>query len=106
MSEEKPHFVYILECADGSYYIGSARDVAGRVQAHNAGKAATWTARRRPVVLVYEEKHPDETSALQREKHIKGWTHAKKEALIARNKALLKMLSKRNRRERPGADGV
>jgi putative endonuclease len=106
VSEERPHFVYIIECADGSYYIGSARDVAGRVQAHNAGKAATWTASRRPVVLVYEEKHPDETSALQREKHIKRWTHAKKEALIARNKALLKMLSKRNRRERPSADGV
>ncbi len=45
--------MYILECADGSYYVGSTRDVEKRVDQHNSGKGAAYTSGRRPVRLVY-----------------------------------------------------
>ena len=91
-------WVYILRCADGSYYVGHADDVAARIELHNAGRAAVWTARRRPVALCYSEQHPDEPSAVQRETQIKGWTRAKKEALIAGDRGRLHLLSRRARR--------
>ncbi len=50
-------YVYILECADKSYYVGVTDDPARRVDEHNSGKGADWTARRRPVVLVRKEQH-------------------------------------------------
>jgi predicted GIY-YIG superfamily endonuclease len=59
---------------------------------HHDGLASRFTARRRPVTLVYSEAHPTRTAALARERQLKGWTRAKKEALITRNLRLLKRL--------------
>jgi hypothetical protein len=54
----QPHqkyFVYILKCADGSFYAGSATDIEDRLKRHNSGNGAVFTAMRRPVKLVYWE---------------------------------------------------
>lgn len=75
-------YVYILECSDRSYYIGSTNDVQERVKRHNAGEAADWTKNRRPVRVVYQEEHPTLLLARQREEQIKGWSRQKKENLI------------------------
>ena len=85
-------FVYILRCADDSLYIGETHDLAGRLTRHNEGSAAAYTARRRPVRLVYQEEHTTRRDCLKRERQLKRWTRAKKEALIAGDRALLKKL--------------
>jgi len=91
-------FVYILVCADGSYYIGHTRDLASRVEAHNAGTGAQHTRERRPVRLVYSESHANRAAAVARERQLKGWTCAKKEALILRQFERLHGLSRTRRR--------
>ena len=91
-------YVYILRCSDGSYYVGSTRDVELRVIAHNNGRAAKYTAIRRPVELVYYEKHKSIASACARERQIKGWTRSKKEALICDRTQDLKRFSKKGYR--------
>lgn len=89
-------FVYILQCADGSYYVGHTQNVEQRVEAHNAGRAAEHTSIRRPVTLVYSEEVKSEPAAVQRERQLKGWSRAKKAALIAGDMDTLKALSKRS----------
>jgi predicted GIY-YIG superfamily endonuclease len=90
------HFVSMLRCSDGSYYVGSPSNPETRAKAHNAGTTGVaYTSLRRPVVLVYSEPHPDRTSAMRRELQIKRWSRAKKEALVAGDSAALKALSKR-----------
>jgi putative endonuclease len=76
-------FVYMLQCADGSYYIGSATgdDLAPRVDQHNAGSHKGYTPSRRPVVLVWSEHFERITDGIAVERQIKGWSRAKKEAL-------------------------
>lgn len=79
----KYYYVYILQCADGSYYTGVTNDVDRRVNEHNEGsnkKAYSYT--RRPVVLLYQEYFTDVNEAIDFEKQIKGWSRAKKEALM------------------------
>jgi predicted GIY-YIG superfamily endonuclease len=88
-------FVYILQCADGSLYVGHTSNVEDRVKAHNEGRGALWTACRRPVQLVYSENQPTEEQAIVRERQIKRWTHGKKLALIRGDKTALKSLAKR-----------
>jgi predicted GIY-YIG superfamily endonuclease len=87
-------FVYILRCRDGSYYVGHTEDVPARVQRHQDGRGAAWTAARRPVALVFEEQHPSEAAAVTRERQIKKWSRQKKEALISGELANLKTLSR------------
>jgi len=84
-------YVYIVRCADNSLYIGETSDVARRVASHNAGTAA-FTSSRRPVRLVYVESVHARAVALKRERQLKRWTRAKKEALIAGDRALLSQL--------------
>ena len=79
------HFVYIVQCADGTLYTGYARDPQKREQAHNKGRGARYTAARRPVVLVYAEPCGSVGDALRREREVKRWSRARKETLIARN---------------------
>lgn len=83
---------YILRCADGALYIGTTEDLDSTIGADNAGEAALFTPRRRPVALVYAEAHPTRLAAVQRERQVKRWTRAKKEALICGDLALLKRL--------------
>jgi putative endonuclease len=89
------HYVYILRCANGSFYIGSAEDVTDRVKAHNEGRGAAHTYKYRPVTLVYSERFESETAAVKRERQIKRWSHEKKQALVEGDTARLKRLSKR-----------
>ena len=76
-------FCYILECSDGSYYVGVTDDPDQRLREHNDGKGADWTAARRPVRLVWTEEHPTLSSARRRENQLKRWSHVKKAALVA-----------------------
>ena len=88
------HFFYILKCSDGSYYAGSTTNLENRIKAHNQEEGATHTAKRRPVQLVYHERFNSFDDAVNRERQIKKWTSAKKEALISGEKKRLKKLSK------------
>jgi putative endonuclease len=85
-------FVYILRCADDSLYIGETRDVRRRLDQHKEGSASAFTRHRRPITLAYAEEHPTGLAALQRERQLKRWTRAKKEALIVGDLELLKRL--------------
>jgi len=78
------YFVYMLRCADGTYYIGQTKDLSARVDLHNAGKGAKYTRGRLPVVLVYSEPAPDRGAALRREYKLKKMTRAQKQELPAR----------------------
>ena len=76
-------YTYILECIDGSYYIGSTRDLQQLLWQHQNGCGANYTAKKRPVKLVYSEYFDRIDEAFYREKQIQGWTRKKKQALIA-----------------------
>ena len=95
-------WVYMLKCADGSYYVGSQRgeDVQTRVGQHQAGEGGDYTVRRRPVTLVWCEEFQRITDAIAFERRIKGWSRAKKEALIAGDWAEVSALSRRGRHAR------
>jgi predicted GIY-YIG superfamily endonuclease len=90
-----PWYTYILLCSDGSYYVGHTEDVTARLALHNAGRGAIYTAHRRPVVLVYSESSPSKSIAITREKQIKKWSHAKKQALAEDDLDQLHSLAKR-----------
>ena len=90
------YYVYILYCADGSYYIGVTNDYQHRLWQHQEGiDSQCFTFRRRPVELVYIGIFGDTNEAISREKQVKRWTRKKKEALIRRDDAALKKFSKR-----------
>ena len=92
-------FVYILRCADGSYYCGTARQgLERRVAEHNAGTLGGYTSTRRPVTLVYSEWFQRITDAIAAERQVKGWSRAKKEALICGDYGALRTLSKRSKK--------
>jgi len=67
---------YILKCKDGSYYIGSTRDVGVRVKRHNAG-GSKYTKTKRPVELVYHESYNTRSEAVLREQQMKSWKNKK-----------------------------
>jgi putative endonuclease len=92
-------YVYMLRCADGSYYVGSATgdDVGGRVNQHNAGSHKGYTFSRRPVVLVWSEHFKRITDGIAVERQLKGWSRAKKEALLRSDRAKVSELSRRRR---------
>ncbi|HDZ19999.1 hypothetical protein LCGC14_0335190 [marine sediment metagenome] len=98
LATEKAHFAYILQCADGSFYVGSTADFQLRLRAHQTGKAAAYTAARRPVRLVYHQRFPSRGDAVERERQVKRWTHHKKQALIAGDMVKLKTLGRRRPR--------
>lgn len=79
---EGQHAVYILRCSDATYYVGCTSNVLQRLREHHTGKAALWTAIRRPIVLVYVEVHDTLLGARRRESQIKGWARVKKKKLI------------------------
>jgi predicted GIY-YIG superfamily endonuclease len=95
------YYVYILECADGSYYTGSASDLDRRVMEHQQGiTASSYTFRRRPVNLAWSEEVATYNEALLHEHQIKGWSRAKKEALIRGNLREIHEIVKQERRRR------
>lgn len=82
---EKGHYTYMLRCADNTIYSGYAVDPCKRLEVHNSGKGAKYTKARRPVKLVYVEKHENKGDALRREIELKKLTRAQKEELIINN---------------------
>lgn len=80
-----PHFVYLLECRDGSYYCGYTTDIAKRIAMHNQKKGSRYTRSRTPVRLVYQKKFASKTKALQEEYRIKHLTRKQKEQLVQQN---------------------
>ena len=77
------HYVYIVECADGTLYTGWTTHLEQRLSRHNAGAGAKYTRARRPVRLVYYETMPQKSEALRREAAIKHLTRAQKLTLIS-----------------------
>jgi len=90
-------FVYMLLCRDGSYYVGSAtgEDLSPRIAQHQSGALDGYTSTRRPVTLVWSEYFPRTTDAIATERKIKGWSRAKKEALVNNDWNSIVSLSKR-----------
>jgi LAO/AO transport system kinase len=78
----KPFYVYMLRCSDGTYYAGQTDDVDTRMQQHYAGEIG-YTATRKPVELVWRGEFESREGAIAFEQQIKGWSRAKKEALMA-----------------------
>ena len=75
-------YVYILKCADDSYYVGSTANLERRLAEHQAGLVKGYTESRRPVELAWSCNFPTGNDAFLRERQIKGWSRVKKEALI------------------------
>ncbi|WP_029251909.1 GIY-YIG nuclease family protein [Paraoerskovia marina] len=98
-----PH-TYILECADGSFYVGSTVDLPQRLAQHQSGDGAQYTRRRRPVRLVYSAEFDRVDEAYAWEKQVQGWGRAKRIALIEGRFADLPGLA-RSRQARPATGG-
>jgi putative endonuclease len=89
-------WVYMLRCRDGNYYVGSTREsVEFRLSQHNSGLIEGYTRSRLPVGLVFSEYFDRITDAISAERRIKGWSRLKKEALIAGDWKMIKVLSRR-----------
>ncbi len=90
-------YMYILQCADGSYYTGSTKDLERRLAEHQSGEGSFYTKKRLPVKLVYFEEFQRIDEAFYREKQVQGWSRKKKEALINGEYEKLSELSKSKR---------
>ena len=78
-----PYYVYILQCSNGTFYTGNTSNLAARISQHIFGyNPKSYTYNLRPVKLVWTREFQTRTDALIVEKQIKGWSHAKKQALI------------------------
>jgi len=87
--------VYIVKCADGSYYTGHTDNLEKRVAEHQSGVIpGCYTYKRRPLTLVFSQPCSTREEALAAERQIKGWSRAKKEAMIAGNWNEVSRLSK------------
>jgi len=87
---------YILSCGDGSYYVGSSRNLEHRIMQHYSGAGSEYTSRRMPVELVWYEQFDRIDEAYAREKQVQGWSRAKREALIGGRIMDLKALAKKD----------
>jgi len=95
-SQAMDFYAYLLRCADGSYYAGHTDNLDHRFAQHNAGACGGYTAKRRPVELVWSDRFTTRDEAFAAERMVKGWGRAKKEALIAGDWELISSLA-RNR---------
>ena len=87
-------YVYMLRCSDGFYYVGITRgSLEDRVAQHNAGNFGGYTASRRPVVLAWQQEFQRLTDAIAAGRQLKGWSRAKRAALIEGDFELLHLLS-------------
>ena len=78
-----PFWVYILKCADGSYYTGHTDNLERRIGQRHIGEVPNcYTFKRRPLAVVWSQEFPSRIEALESEMQVKRWTRAKKEALI------------------------
>ena len=79
---DRDHYVYVLECADGTLYTGYTTDVDRRVAEHDAGDGAKYTRGRTPVEVVLTEGFDTRAAAMRREHEVKALTRREKERLI------------------------
>ena len=86
-------YTYILRCNDGSYYTGHTDDLEVRLAQHKTGALGGYTAKRLPVELVWSDTFPTRDEAFAAERQIQGWSRAKKEALLADDRALVSRLA-------------
>lgn len=86
-------YTYILQCADGSYYTGSTKDIERRLAEHQAGEGSNHTRKHLPVKLIYLEEYNRIDDAFYREKQIQGWGRKKKGALMEGMSSELKRLA-------------
>ncbi|EIL93624.1 MULTISPECIES: GIY-YIG nuclease family protein [Rhodanobacter] len=86
--------LYILECADGSFYIGHTDDLDKRMEQHDQGKGCVYTSTRRPLKLIHTQGFETRYEALTMERKLKGWSRAKKLAYMAGNWDALGALAK------------
>ena len=89
-------YVYMLRCADGSYYVGSTWDLERRFRQHSDGEGSVYTRSRRPVELVFAAEFSRIDEAFAREKQVQGWSRRKREALIDSRSNELPALSKKD----------
>jgi predicted GIY-YIG superfamily endonuclease len=87
-------WVYILRCRDKTYSVGHTDDLDQRMAQHQSGELRGYTLKRRPVELVYSQDFSTRDEALAAERQLKGWSRAKKEALIRRDWDELRRLSR------------
>lgn len=87
-------WVYILRCADGSYYTGHTDDLDKRIGEHQEGLCGGYTASRLPVVLAFSQECSTREEALAAEQQIKGWSRKKKEAMMRGDWAEVSRLAK------------
>ncbi len=88
-------YLYMLKCSDHSYYVGHTDNLEKRVSEHQSGQLGGYPSSRLPVTLVYSETFASRIEALEMECRIKGWTRAKKEALIGGDWCGLSKLAKK-----------
>lgn len=86
-------YMYILQCSDDSYYVGSTIDLNMRFEQHQCGEGANYTKKRLPVKLLYYEEFDRIDGAFYREKEVQGWSRKKKEALMEHNFSALHLLA-------------
>jgi putative endonuclease len=77
-----PFWVYILRCADASYYTGHTDNLEQRLTQHQMGEADGYTTTRRPIELIFTQQFATREEALDAERQIKGWSRKKKEAMM------------------------
>jgi len=87
-------WVYILQSADGTYYVGQTSDLSERLRKHRLGLGSKYTHDHAVPRLVYAESHCDLTAAVQRERQIKRWSRAKKASLVRGDSLALRQLSR------------
>jgi putative endonuclease len=75
-------WVYILKCADNSYYTGHTDNLENRISQHQSGQTAAYTSKRLPVTLIWSQPFQRREEALAAEQQIKGWSRKKKEAMM------------------------
>ena len=88
-------YVYMLQCSDGTYYVGHTDELGKRLNEHFVGKYGGYTSKRLPVELVFVQAMATRNEAFYAERKIKNWSHAKKEALIVKNWNLISELAKK-----------
>ena len=96
-SSSRMHYVYLLRCSDNSLYVGQTSNLRTREQDHNDGRGGSYTAKRRPVHIVYAEQYSSRDEALSRERQIKRWSSEKKQLLVRGDVAALSGRSQRAR---------
>ena len=93
-------WMYIIQCADGTYYVGATTDLERRIGEHNEGIGSKYTSGRRPVRLVYSAAFTSIGEAYSWEKQVQRWGRSKREALIRGDYEALPALARENFKKR------